>query len=451
MSGSTQGGASYFDGLKIGLTQKRFLWLAAIYYIFDQTDLQTFSLAAPSLIKTWGITPAQIANVNSLGFLGMFFGAVFGGWLSDLIGRKKAIMTCIGIFSLGSVFNGLAVNYLMLLIARFITGFGCVAMVVISMVYIAEMLPSENRGRYQALTIACGTIGVPVIGLFAAWLIPQNPAFNWRIVFFLGGAGLLLIPLGGAWFKESPRWLVSKGRIQEAEVLFEEITGHKREFSQQTTTIKVNKIGNLETLKIMFSKDYRKRSILMVILAWGAILSGSFIGQFYSTMLTKTGMGTAVVLTIISLASWGIPVGDFSASLVSDKGGRKIPICIFMLICGIAVLVQGSSLNPWVIVIGMFGMRIFGGGAISMIYTYLAENFPTRIRNNAVGMIFGTSRLMSSVAQLTVAGLFATYGWFGINVIDAFICFIPAIIILIWGEKTSGRSLEDISSEVESA
>lgn len=446
MAGITQGGKSYFDGIKIGLSQKKFLWLAAIYYVFDQADQTTFSLAAPSLIKNWQLTTQQIGNINSLGFLGMFFGALFGGWLSDLIGRKKSIVTCISVFSLGSIFNGLANGYLMLLIARFLTGFGCVAMVVIAMVYIAEMLPSENRGKYQALTIACGTIGVPLLGLFAAWFIPQNPTFNWRVVFFIGGASIFLIPVGMSWFKESPRWLVSKGRIQEAEAVFEEITGQKIDLSNQVVQ-KAEKVSYIETIKILFGKAYIKRTVLIMILAFGVILSAALIGQFYTTMLTKTGMAMATVLTIVSLANWGTPLGDFSASLVSDKGGRKIPICIFMIIAGCGVLLQGSSLTPWIIVIGMFIFRIFGGGAMSMLYTYLAENFPTHIRNNAVGMIFGTGRLLASVSQLYVAVMFAAYGWFGINVIDAMLFFIPAVLILLWGEKTSGKTLEELNAE----
>lgn len=450
MADTGKSGNNYFDGLKIGLSQKKFLWLAAIYYVFDQADAGIFGLSAPALIKNWGITPQQIANINSLGFLGMFFGALFGGWLSDLIGRKKSIIACISIFSIGSIINGLAVNYLMLCIARFINGFGCVAMVVIAMVYIAEMLPSEHRGKYQALTIACGTIGVPLLGLFAAWFIPQNPQFNWRIVFFIGGASILFVPLGLSWFKESPRWLVSKGRIKEAEAVFEEITGQKIDLSNQSIS-KVDKTSNLQTLKVIFGKGYRKRTILIMILAFGVILSASFVGQFYTTMLTKSGMEMATVLTVVSLAMWGVPIGDFSASLVSDKGGRKIPICIFMILAGIGAIIQASTLTPWVIVAGMLIFRIFGGGSMSMLYTYLAENFPTHIRNNAVGMIFGTGRLLSSITQLSVAGLFATYGWFGINVIDALLLFIPAILILLWGEKTSGKSLEELNEEVNSA
>lgn len=442
---STSGGPNYFDGVKIGKIQMRFLWVAAISYIFDQVDNGTFGFAAPSLIKNFKFTTTNIANINSMNLIGMFLGAIFGGWLSDKIGRKKGIMTTIILFSFGSILSGLGSTFPVIAAARFINGFGVVASVVIAMVYIAEMMPTDKRGKYQSLTIASATIGIPLMGTFAAWYIPQA-VDNWRVIFYIGGGSIFLPILGYFWLKESPRWLVSKGRIAEAEKLVEEITGRKVDLSEEAKKI-TKKSSNKEALRIMLSKAYIKRTIVLVFLSLGINLGFFFLSGFYTTAMTKGGLPTSTVLTIMALVSWSFPIGDLMSAFVTDKGGRKMPIIIFCFIEGIAALAAGLTFIPVFIVISLAIQRIFGSGSNTMLWTYLSESYPTHIRSNAVGICFGLSRLVASVAQFGLPGLYDAYGWMGINMVCAAIVLTPAIIALIWGEKTSGKTLEELNPQ----
>ena len=445
MSRGANAGPSYFDGTKIGNTQKKFLWLAALVYFFDQMDNGTFSYAVPALIKNWGITTAQVAHVNSLNYFGMFLGAVFGGWLSDRIGRKKAMLTGILTFSLGSLGNAFATSFPVMAGARLVTGFGVVATVIVAMVYIAEMLPSENRGRYQSLTIACGTIGIPMCALFARWVVPMGPE-TWRYVFVLGSCGIFLALLGFFWFKESPRWLVSKGRIEEAENLVEEITGQKVDL--RAVSIKeVKKVGNIEALRVMFSKEYIKRTLVLGTLGLGINLGIFFIGTFYTTMLTKIGLPVATVLTIAAISDWGSPAGDLTSSFFVDKGGRKIPIVVFCVIAGALSIVCGMSTLPILVVITLTVHRIFRAGSLVMFWSYLAESFPTHIRSNASGFVFGSGRLAAALSQFALPVLWANYGWAGLNTINGLFFILPAILVLFLGEKTSKRTLEELNEE----
>lgn len=82
-----------------------------------------------------------------------------------------------------------------------------------------------------------------------------------------------------------------------------------------------------------------------------------------------------------------------------------------------------------------------------MLYVYLAESYPTHIRSNAVGIIIGLTRIFSAVGVLAVPTCLALYGWLGANLVNAGVIIIPSIIALIWGEKTSRRTLEEINDE----
>ncbi|UWG98388.1 MFS transporter [Dehalobacter sp. DCM] len=445
MAGNASGGATYFDGHKINNTQRRFLWVTAFVYVFDQMDNATFQNAAPTLMKRYGITAQQIGDINFYNFFGAFIGAVFGGWLADKIGRKKAILTTVSVFSLGSLGNAIFTVYPLIAASRLITGMGCIATVVIAMVYISEMMPSEKRGRYQAITIASGTISLPLIGMFAAYIIPKGPD-NWRIVFLLGALGIILVFIGASWLRESPRWLVTKGRTAEAEKIVEEVTGGKCDLSQEAARI-TRKASAIEALRVMFGKGYIKRTIVLFILTIGVTGGSMLFFNFYSTALVMGGMAMPTVLMVISLSLWGIPTGDFLSSFYTDLGGRKLPLFICMVGLAVTYVLAGMTLVPVILIIVMFFQKIVGSGCNTMLWTYLAESYPTNVRTNAVGYIFGTVRLLISFCQLAVPGLYAAYHWMGINMINAAIIVIPAVVLLVWGDKTSKISLEEVNKQ----
>lgn len=437
-------GPTYFDGTKLSSSHKRMLWLAAICYMFDQMDTGTFAYAAPVLVKNWGLTMDQIAQVNSYGLVGMFLGATVGGWVSDKIGRKLTMILSIALFSLSSLANALATNFHILAITRFLTGMGVIAMVVVAMVFIAEIMPAHHRGRYQALTLACGTIGVPLGAMFARWVVPMHTE-SWRYIFFLGSASILLVPLCMIIFKESPRWLVSKGRIAEAEKIIYQITGNEVDLSAEAKR-KRNKSTSIVALKLMFGKEYLKRTLILLIVTNGVVVGVNFLASLYPTILQEyAGFQLTLVLSIMAISWWGIPFGDLAASTVSDRGGRKIPLAVFAIINGLTFFASGFMPFPAVITAAIFISRIFGGGSASMLYAYLAESYPTYVRSKAVGLIMGQSRIVAAAVILIVPSILAAYGWIGVHVVNAAIILVTALIALLFGEKTSRKTLEEIN------
>lgn len=449
MRGASQSGVNYFDGTKLTARHLKMLLLCAVCYMFDQMDTNIFSYAAPVLRENWGVTLDQIAQVNSYNYLGMFIGAVSGGWLADRFGRKAALIFSITVFSVGSLAGGLATNFPFMALTRFISGIGLISMVVVSMTYITEMSPSAHRGKFISLILAISTIGTPCGAAIARWIIPMS-AESWRIVFIIGGATVVLLPLCFSWFKESPRWLISKGRIGEAENVVKILTGKEVDLSSEYIE-KRKKIGNIETLKVMFSREYLRRTIVLIFITISVSLGAHLLGGFYPTMLRENaGFELTMVLNIMAISWWGMPLGNLSAAMVTDKGGRKIPLSVYQIINGITFIVCGLWAVPAVITIAQFLSRVFGGGAASMLYTYQAESYPTHIRSNAVGLISGSSRLLSAVSVFVVPPILASYGWLGANLINAAVIIIPTFVVLIWGERTCGRSLEELNKAASS-
>lgn len=436
-------GVSYFDGAKMSFAHLRMMFLCAICYMFDQMDTNIFAYAAPVLRENWGVTVNQIAQVNSYYYVGMFIGAVCGGWIADRFGRKAALIISITVFSVGSLAGGMATAFSFLAFTRFITGIGLISMVVVSITYITEMSPSAHRGKFISLILAISTIGSPVGAAIASWIIPMSTE-SWRIVFIFGGATVLLLPLCFAWFKESPRWLISKGKTTEAERVVKIITGKDVDLSSEIVE-EPKKAGNIETLKVMFSRGYLRRTIVLLFITISITLGAHLLGGFYPTMLRENaGFELTIALNIMAISWWGMPVGNLSAATVTDKGGRKVPLAVFQILNGVAFIVCGLWAIPAVIAVAQFLSRLFGGGAASMLYTYQAESYPTYIRSNAVGLVSGFSRMLAALSVFIVPPILAAYGWLGMNLINAAIIIIPTIVLLIWGEKTGGKSLEEL-------
>ncbi len=443
---------TYFDGYKLGSAQRKFLWIAALAYACDMMDNVIFSFVSPVLISDYGLSLERLSQVNSLFFIGMFLGGLFGGWYADRRGRKKCLLLCLGIFSAASIMNACWMpEFIVLLeISRFFTGFGILGMTVISMSYIAEMMPSETRGKYQAITLSTGTIMIPVVSFLGSFVISSSD-FGWRLLLLIGGIGIFLVPLGVKWLEESPRWLISKGRVEEAEATMERILGFPVDMTEAheeyvKTAGAAKKYSALEVIRRMFAKTQVKQTIVIFLVCVGIAVGNNFLAAYNATFMVDRGFDLTPILLVTAVASIGQPVGEFVSGFFSDMGGRILPILGYCVLTAGALLVIGASDTVFLYGVGSFMRAFFAAGAMALMYTYLAESFSTDIRGQATGIIFSSIRLILAASTLAVPALYAMSGWFGVNAVNAGLFLFTAVVVVLFGRKTAKRSLESLHS-----
>ena len=439
----------YLDEACMCLEHYKFLILLALAYAFDQMDLFTFSFVAPALTKHWGVSMEWIGLVNSCSFVGMLFGCWFGGWLSDVIGRKKAFLFSVFFFSTFSILNGVAPNKELFLVFRTLTGFGILSMVVVAMVYITEILPAASRGKWQAISLATGLLSVPLIGQIAEKIVPASPN-GWRHIFFIGGTGFIIFFLALSWLKESPRWLITKGRYAEAEKIIQRfMKGTKVDINNEASipsagSVTKKEAGTLEALKEIFSKKYAKKSTVLIIMVCCITVGYFMFFAWMPTLLNEFGFSLDDALWMSALVSFGSPIGNYIAAAFTDKGGRKIPIVIYSVLVGILTIIFGTLKVPLVIVgIGFF-IRVLMDGVFVVMWSYLAESYPTHIRNSGTGFIYSTGRLLTAVAMVVVPIIYKDFGYATLFSIIGIMFLLVAVSTGLWGEKTAGRSLDEI-------
>ncbi|AFM02462.1 MULTISPECIES: MFS transporter [Desulfitobacterium] len=440
----------YMDEATMNKSHYKFLILLAFGYTFEQIDVFSFSFVAPALTKYWGVSMEWIGLVNSCTFVGMLLGCWLGGWFADRIGRRKTFLGSILLFSLCSLVNGGAPNQEIFLVARTLTGIGMMGMVVVAMVYIAELLPAASRGKWQAIALATALLSIPLIGQLASHIIPNNPE-GWRWILYIGGLGFIVLAFGNNWLKESPRWLISKGRFKEAEAVIQfyrpdvkvdlsaEASGKVKEEKAQETT------KTLEVLRLLFSKEYRKKTLVLInLVVWNTVGYFMFFA-WMPTLLNEYGFSLEDSLWMVALVSFGSPIGNYLAAFFTDKGGRKVPIVIYGAIIGVLTVIFGTIKAPMLIVGIGFIIRILMDGVFVLMWSYLAEAYPTQFRSSGTGIIFSTGRILNVGAMAMVPLIYKQFGYSVLFAIIGAMYIMIAVVTGIWGERTAGRSLEEIA------
>ncbi|HWQ62033.1 MAG TPA: MFS transporter [Negativicutes bacterium] len=434
---------NYFDGLPLTPFHKVLYFIIMLAYFFEQMDNWNFGFIAPQLVKTWGLTMADIGRINFFYFISMTAGGLSGGFISDIIGRRRTFLGAILIFSLASLANGITSDLTIFIIARSLTGFGIFCLMVCSQAYIAEISPAESRGKWQGLIAAVGFSAVPVIGALCRVIIPLGPE-AWRIIFLLGGLGLIGFVLGLKYLQESPRWLVAHKRLPEAERIVETISGVKVDLREAAAKVE-QKESILDTLIGMFTAKYIKRTLVLATFVLLTTPPAFVIFAWTPMLLTKRGLSIEDSLMASFILMVGVPVGCYIASLISDKGGRKIPLCIATVLGAGAALVfsQVTGFLP-VVIVGF--CLVAGVMCLSFIsFSYIAESYPTRMRNTAVGIHNASGRFATSFMQLMVPVIFAQAGFVGVYGVVAAMLILPVIVVMLWGMRTGGKALEEIS------
>lgn len=439
---------NYFDGLPVHSKQIVLYIIIVAAYFFEQVDNAILGYVAPAVMKTFGIGMAEFAPVQSVYFIGMMLGGLLGGIISDFVGRRRAFLGSILVFSIACILNGFTNNLTIFIVSRAITGLGIFSMMVVSVTYLAEISPAESRAKWQGLCAGFGFCAAPLVGVVATKVVPMGPE-TWRYIFYFGGFGLAAFMIGLFRLKESPRWLVQKGRVAEAEAIVESLTDVPVDLSEAQAALQKKDCGEkikiTEILTGMFRGKYLRRTVVCAIIIMGANVPAFILMGWNPTLLQMNGLSETSSLLVTTIGAIGSPIGVFLSSYLGDKGGRKIPIGVLGLLYGAFLLIYVHvGNNPYLLAFMLFCIQIMGMCATFIIMPYLAESFPTQMRNTASGALNAFGRLCVSGAQLMVPLIYAATGFSGLGAFMAAFSIASAAAALGFGWRTGGRSLEAV-------
>jgi MFS transporter, putative metabolite:H+ symporter len=433
--------AAHLDRLPIALFHRQMMWLLGIIFFFELGDINTFSYAAPAIRIAWHLSISTIGVITSATFFGMFVGAMTGGWFSDRLGRKKALILSAVWYSGFSLLNAFAWNPTGLFLTRLLTGVGLSAMTVVGITYISEMFPARQRGAYQGWILVIGLAGIPVTAYVARFCIPIA-SWGWRLVFLWGSLGMVFLCFSKQ-LEESPRWYEKHGRFAEAQAVLNRIESRVREEMGSLPPVmdSVQVLTGSGNFAMLAAPAYLQRTILLVV-AWSATSLG-FYGfvAWVPTLLVEHGVSLVNSLAWSSTMSIGAIPGAWIAALISDRWERKYCITAVALVIAFCGMIYGMTFDTLIIVIFGFLVSMFIQTFTPLIYSYTPECYPTEIRNSGAGLAYGMGRLANVIGPLIVAFLYSHYGYRSVFVYISAMWLLVAITIGGFGPFTKERTL----------
>jgi putative MFS transporter len=445
--------AARLDRLPITAVHRQMLWIVAIVFFFELGDLNAFAFAAPAVMKFWNLSVSTISHIVSWTFFGMFLGAVSGGWFSDRLGRKKALLLTTAWYSAFSLLNAAVQGTFGLSVTRLLTGAGLSAMTVIGMTYISEMFPAKQRGAYQGWVMTIGLVGIPVTAYVARFTIPLG-SWGWRLVFVWGSLGVLVL-LFAHRLEESPRWYESRGELAEADAVLDRIEARARvQFGELPPVLEAAEPPLQPSRQLpqqpsrlhgrysdLLAPAYLPRT-LMIVTVWVAQTLGFYgFTAWVPTLLVAHGFSLVQSLAWSSAMTIGAVPGALLSAVISDRWERKWSIAVVALLIACCGILYGATFRVAAIVIFGFLVAMFSQTFAPLLYAYTPECFPTHIRNSGSGIGYGIGRLANVFGPLVVAFLFNHYGYKSVFAYVGAMWLLVAAIVSAFGPLTRGRTL----------
>lgn len=424
------------------------LLLGSLIYAFTAMDVLLIAAVLTPIINEFGLRQQPLVSglLLSVGYMGMFVGALSCGVLADRIGRKRTLLLTISTMTVFTALNSVAPDPATMAVLRFLAGIGLGGALPQPGIYVSEYVPAKYRGRFLGLVETSWVYGALLSLVFPLFLFPR---VGWRATFLVALVPLFLIPIILALAPESPRYLELNGRAPEAINLLKkhhliptDVEPKLGEAVQQRFDVGV-------ALKELWSTTFRKRTA-MLWASW-AVLVYTYYGIF--TWLPTFYAGPPLNLTVVRSIEWVVIVtlaqvpGYYSAALLLDRVGRKGIAITYLALAGVGSLFLSLAGAPTIILLWSVVISFFNLGAWSALYAYTPELYPTRVRGTGAGAAASIGRAAGAVAPLATPLLYVYGGLPLAFAVFAVAHFVGAIAIAFLGTETKGKILEKISNE----
>lgn len=416
--------------------------------LFDAVDALAIAYVLPVLVSAWRLSPQQVGILISVGYAGQLAGAIFFGWLAERAGRLKTLVYTVAIFSVMSLLCAVSWDYSSLLTFRTIQGVGLGGEVPVAAAYMNELLRAKGRGRFFLMYEQVYSAGRVVAALLGVWIVPR---FGWRYMFLLGGAAALLVLILRRSLLESPRWLASQGRLNEAERVVAEIESH---ISQAGTLLAPAAPSGLRAEKSatdwreLFRGIYRFRTLTIWVIWFAAFLILNGLGTWVPTLYR-----TVFRLSVQSALSYGLfsSLGGFAGcivvALLIEWTGRRLWFTLAFLLGGLACVALwclGAS-SATVVLIFTSAAAFFVNSVAVVVFLYTPEIYPTRIRALATSVASAWLRVASIVGPILIGFTIGRYPLAIVFLEFGVVALIGALVAGLFTLETKDRILEEIS------
>jgi MFS family permease len=400
----------------ISRAQWNALLAAMLGWMLDAMDFVLYLMALTTLQVAFDFDKGTAGLLATVTLITSAVGGLLFGVLADRIGRTRALMATILIFSFCSAGAATAQDLFQLIVWRSLLGLGMGGEWASGAVLVSETWPAEHRGKAIGIMQSGWALGYILAALLSAAILPT---LGWRWLFAIGVLPALLVLLIRRTVHEPVRWL-----------------------TRQTEA---------NPFAVIFAPPLLSRTLLAILLStvvmfayWGVF---TWLPAFLGTPVKEGGAG----LDVKSVAGWIVPTqlgaffGYLSFGFISDRFGRRLTFTVFMLAAAVLVPLYGQ-MAPFPLVLLVLGplLGFFGHGYFSVFGSLLAELFPTRVRATGQGLTYNAGRALGAFGPFTIGAAAQIEGvGIGVALASTSAFFIAGAVLILLMPETRAAQLED--------
>lgn len=410
------------------------------------------------------------ALAMSIALLGCLLGATMAGFLADRYGRKKLLVLSALIFFVSSWATGASTSLPMFIVSRLVGGMAIGLAADLSPMYIAEVAPARIRGKLvtlNQLTIVLGILGAQIINVLIAEPVPEgslatdilnswNGQTGWRWMFWAVCVPSGVFFLLALFIPESPRWLASANRLEQARKVLRAIGGEDYAESEVAsyTRASVSAQEGKGGLSLLFSPQMRNVLLIGIVVAMFQQWSGTnVIFNYAQEIFQAAGYGISDVLMNIVVTGIANLVFTFVAIYTVDRLGRKtlmltgsIGLAGIYTLLGLSYFFEFKGVLMIVFVVLAIGFYAMSLGPVTWVL--LSEIFPNKVRGVAMAVCTAALWIASFLLTYTFPFLNSGLGTGGTFLLYAVICFCGFLFVWRRIPETKGKSLEELEKEL---
>jgi MFS transporter, putative metabolite transport protein len=385
-----------------------------------------------------GLTTTEVGLIASAALFGILVGSPLGGWAGDKWGRKPLFMIDMVLFAVVSGLQFFVTSFVLLFIIRLLMGVAIGAEYSVGWPMMSEFAPARLRGRLMGVTILAWYGGF-MIGYTVSYLLAQ--VWPWRVVLGTSTLIAVVLVLARLGLPESPRWLYSKGRKDEARGI-----AHKYLESADDEADMENEHVRQGTLGELFSAPYWRQTVFVSWFWFCNVLPYFAIATFADDVLEQYGLagGLAGGVGLSMVAVIGVAV---TVALIDKAGRRVFTVPPQWIAVGIFLVIGLWSSAPPAVILGLFLLFSFlnaMNGTLTSIYP--GEVFPTEVRGIGTGFAAAVSRIGAGLGTFLLPIVVESFGVAVAMLSAAVIVFSGALVSQWWAPETKGKSLSETAA-----
>lgn len=378
-------------------------WLAILA---EGYDVGVLGAVLPALAdyKEWSLSPMELGGLGAYALVGMLFGALFIGTLSDIIGRKRMLLLAMLVFTITQAGAALAPTPEMFGLFRLIGGLGMGGIIPVAAALTIEYSPPKKRSLNYGIMYSGYSLGIVAAALVAMSLLPT---LGWRGVIAVGALPVVLLPLVAWMLPESLEYLVSKGRISEAKALA--ARQGICNYEPVAPPVPAGKAPWRQVMASMFSGTYLRSTIFFWISLFCGMVLVYGLNTWLPQIMRSAGYNLGSSLTFLLVFSLASAAGGLALGFLADKYGQKTILVIFYLLGAGGILLL---MFPNTMLVNLFFVAFAGIGSIStslVLTGYIADYYPAAQRGTATGWALSFARI-GAISGPIIGGWIAATG-----------------------------------------